>query len=199
MSYPKSPGDPQAHRELAARHLAVVQERNSLRAALARVTGELAAKEEERLKLWNDSAQRHNDLAFALKRVTGELAEARTRRIDIHHSCGCEYGDCSVLVADFELSESGTILKCENGHEIVLDYFTPEERTKLYAAQAALDQERTAAARTREALERMADKATGKGGHGCICRCPVTDGHTDDCIVVAALAAPRRSTQHQGD
>lgn len=46
-------------------------------------------------------------------------------------------------------------------------------------------------ARYRAALRAAEAHMTNpKGGRGCVCRCSVIDGHTGDCVVIAALATP---------
>jgi hypothetical protein len=39
----------------------------------------------------------------------------------------------------------------------------------------------------RAALKACEAHMTGRGGQGCVCRCPVIDGHAAGCVVCAAL------------
>lgn len=54
-------------------------------------------------------------------------------RVQVH---GCMCGMAFVRLRDVDGLESGTVLTCEAGHEIIVDLWSPEDRDQFYRQAA---------------------------------------------------------------
>jgi hypothetical protein len=80
------------------------------------------------IQLWLKDNRTDSELRSMIVHLHAELKLRENRTIAVVGGCECGIG----YVEQFDSLDSGTTLRCEKGHAIVIDVWTPEARADFF-------------------------------------------------------------------